>query len=123
MQHEIISKIREFIRSENLRAGDQLPSDSSLAERFGVSKTKLNRAVQKLELYGLLRTRPQIGTIIADVGKLTLDGMLGHILRLKEPDFKSLIEIRIELELSIVQFAAERRREEQLQNIKEALDK
>ncbi|OIQ38440.1 MAG: GntR family transcriptional regulator, partial [Bacteroidetes bacterium MedPE-SWsnd-G1] len=44
------------------------------------------------------------------------------ILRLKEPDFKSLVETRILLELKTVRLAAMRRTEEDLVQIKEALD-
>lgn len=122
MQHDIISKIREFIRSENLEAGDQLPSEGILAKRLGVSRANVSRALQKLELYGLVINRPAKGFSLTELGRVARDGMLDHLVNLDEPDFRALIEVRIELELSIVQFAAERRTNEDLQSIHDALD-
>ena len=48
--------------------------------------------------------------------------MIEDILRLDDPDFKSLVETRILLELKTVRLAALRRTEDDLIKIKEALD-
>jgi GntR family transcriptional repressor for pyruvate dehydrogenase complex len=51
-----------------------------------------------------------------------MNGMIEDILRLEEPDFKSLVETRILLELKTARLAALRRTDEDLLKIKEALD-
>ena len=48
--------------------------------------------------------------------------MIEDILRLEDPDFKSLVETRILLELKTVRLAALRRTEEDLEHLKETLD-
>ena len=121
IQNQIISKIRDLINYKNLEPGDKLPSERMLAEKFGVSRGNLREAIQKLEFYGLLKSRPQSGTFVANIGVIALNGMVDDILQLKEPDFKSLVETRILLELKSVRLAALRRSEDQLNHIEDAL--
>lgn len=122
VQNEIISKIRDLINYKNLEPGDKLPSERMLAEKFGVSRGNLREAIQKLEFYGLLKSRPQSGTFVANIGVIALNGMVDDILRLKEPDFKCLVETRILLELKSVRLAALRRSDEELNQIEDALN-
>jgi GntR family transcriptional repressor for pyruvate dehydrogenase complex len=50
-----------------------------------------------------------------------MNGMIDDILQLKTPDFKSLVETRILLELKSVRLASLRRTDEELKMIKKAL--
>lgn len=122
VQKEVVSKIRDLINFKNLEPGDKLPSERMLSEKFEVSRSNVREAIQKLEFYGLLKSIPQSGTFVANIGVIALNGMIEDILRLEDPDFKSLVETRILLELKTARLAALRRTEEDLQNIKEALD-
>ena len=122
IQKEIISKIRDYINFKNLEPGDKLPSERKLSEKFGVSRSNVREAIQTLEFYGLLYSKPQSGTFVADIGSVAMNGMINEILRLEEPDFKTLVETRILLELKTVRLAALRRTEEDLKEIEEALE-
>ena len=93
-----------------------------LSEKFEVSRSNVREAIQKLEFYGLLNSRPQSGTFVANIGITALNGMIEDILRLDEPDFKSLVETRILIELKTASLAASRRTKEDLVQIKEALE-
>ena len=120
-QKEIISKIRDLINYKNLEPGDKLPSERMLSEKFGVSRSNVREAIQKLEFYGILMSKPQSGTFVADIGQVAMNGMIEDILRLQDPDFKSLVETRILLELKTCRLAAQRRTEQDLQLMREAL--
>ena len=122
IQREIISKLRDYIEYKNLEPGDKLPSERMLTERFQVSRSNIREAIQKLEFYGILKSRPQSGTFIANIGRVAMSGMLDDILRLEDPDFKSLVQTRILLELKTVKLAALRRTDEDLEKLKDALD-
>lgn len=93
-----------------------------LSEKFNVSRSNVREAIQKLEFYGLLKSIPQSGTFVANIGVIAMNGMIEDILRLDEPDFKSLVETRILLELKTSRLAALRRTEKDLVQLKEALD-
>jgi GntR family transcriptional repressor for pyruvate dehydrogenase complex len=120
--NSIISKIRDLINFKNLETGDKLPSERMLSEKFGVTRSLVREAIQKLELYGLLKSIPQSGTFVAQIGVTAMNGMIEEILKLEDSDFKSLVETRILLELKTAQLAAIRRTDEDLIQIKEALD-
>lgn len=122
IQKEIISKIGDLINFKNLEPGDKLPSERMLSDKFGVSRSNVREAIQKLEFYGLLKSIPQSGTFVANIGVIAMNGMIEDILRLDEPDFKSLVETRILLELKTSRLAALRRTEKDLINMEEALN-
>ncbi|MBF8149800.1 FadR family transcriptional regulator [Winogradskyella sp. F6397] len=121
-QKTIISKIGELINLKNLEPGDKLPSERMLSEKFEVTRSNVRRAIQKLEFYGLLESIPQSGTFVANIGVIAMNGMIEDILKLEDPNFKSLVETRILLELKTVRLASLRRTDEDLERIKEALD-
>ncbi|MEW7290598.1 FadR/GntR family transcriptional regulator [Aquimarina sp. 2304DJ70-9] len=122
IQKKIISQIRDLINYKNLEPGDKLPSERTLSEKFEVSRGNIREAIQKLEFYGLLQSIPQSGTFVANIGVIAMNGMIEDILRLEEPEFKSLVETRILLELKTARLAALRRTDDDLKLIKEALD-
>ncbi|WP_430905522.1 FadR/GntR family transcriptional regulator [Maribacter sp. 2-571] len=122
VQQSIIAKLRDLIEYKNLEPGDKLPSERMLSEKFGVSRSNIREAIQKLEFYGILYSKPQSGTFIADIGRVAMSGMMEDILGLEEPDFKALVETRILLELKTVRLAALRRTAADLETLQSALD-
>ena len=79
-QNVIISNIRDLINYKNLEPGDKLPSERMLSEKFGVSRSSVREAIQKLEFYGILNSKPQSGTFIANIGQIAMNGMISDIL-------------------------------------------
>ena len=122
VQNSIISQIRELINYKNLEPGDKIPSERMLADKFEVSRSIVRDAIQKLEFYGILSSIPQSGTFVANIGVIAINGMIDDILRLKEPDFKSLVETRILLEQKTARLASLRRTEADLVQIEAAMD-
>lgn len=117
----IITKIKDLITSRQLESGDKLPSERALSEKFNVSRNQVRSAIQKLEFYGLLKRLPQSGTVVSSIGVTAMNGMMQDILKLQQPDFKSLVETRILLEKNAVKLAAERRSQEDLEHLEQAL--
>lgn len=122
IQNFIIAKIKEHINNKNLEPGDKLPSERMLSEKLEVSRNNVREAIQKLEFYGLLKSIPQSGTFVANIGVIAMNGMIDDILRLEDADFRSLVETRILLELKTCRLAAIRRTDEDLKQIKDAID-
>jgi len=122
LQKQVIFKIKNLINNKNLEAGDKLPSERMLSEKFEVTRSTIREAIQKLEFYGLLKSIPQSGTFVAEIGVIAINGMIDDILRLEDPDFKSLVETRILLELKTVKLAAIKRTDQDLKTLKEALE-
>ncbi len=104
----IIQQIKELISSGVLRPGDRLPAERALAERFRVGRGHIREAIRKLEFYGILKTIPQSGTVVASLGAKALEGLLSNILNLEKEDFQSLTETRALLEIQAARLAAGR---------------
>jgi len=117
----IISSLKDLINFKNLEPGDKLPSERMLSEKFNVSRGNLRDALQTLEYYGLVKSIPQSGTFVADIGITALNGMIDDILSLPAPSFKELVEARIFLELKGVKLAAIRRTTDDLIRMENAL--
>ena len=121
VQKQIILSLKELMNFKNFEPGDKLPSERMSAEKFQVSRFNLREALQTLESYGLVKSIPQSGTFVADIGITALNGMIDDILNLPSPSFKDLVEARIFLELKGVKLAALRRTEDDLIHLENAL--
>lgn len=118
----IIRQIRELILSGQLKPGDRLPSERKLAEQFKLSRGNVRMAIQKLEFYGILRTLPQSGTVVAGIGITALEGLISDVLKIEDNDFAALVETRVLLEAKAAKLAALRRTEQDIQELKKAMD-
>ena len=121
IQKQILLNLKELINLKNLEPGDKLPSERMLSEKFNVSRSNLRQSLQTLEYFGIVKSIPQSGTFIADIGVTALNGMIDDILGLPVPSFKDLVEARIFLELKGVKLAALRRTVDDLIHIENSL--
>lgn len=119
---KIIRQIRELIITKQLNPGDKLPPERRLAERLGISRSNVRDAIKKLEFYGILKTLPQSGTIVAGIGITALEGLITDVLKIEDTDFVSLVETRVLLETEAAKLAAERRTENNIVAIQQALN-
>ncbi|MEM7061267.1 MAG: FadR/GntR family transcriptional regulator [Pseudomonadota bacterium] len=66
---EIASTLRKDIRSGQLSLHERLPSERSLAERYGVARNTLRDALLRLETEKYVKTRPGSGTYVTFVNE------------------------------------------------------
>lgn len=119
---KIIVQIRKLITSGQLSSGDRLPPERKLAEKLAVSRSHIRDAIRKLEFYGILKTVPQSGTVVAGMGLTALESLISDVLKIEKSDFTSLVETRVILEVNATALAAERRTREDIFEIENALD-
>lgn len=116
-EHKIIRQLHQVISSGTLAPGDRLPSERILADQFNVGRGTVRKAIQKLQLYGIVKTHPQSGTIVAETGITILEGLLSNILELEQPDYNTLIETREILEINTAYLAAQRMEQTKLKSL------
>lgn len=119
---KIIRQIRALITAGQLKPGDKLPPERKLAEKFGVGRSVVRDAIRKLEFYGIVKTQPQSGTLIAGMGIVALEGLITDVLNIEETDLQSLVETRVLLEVNAAGRAAERRTTQDIVNLTNALN-
>lgn len=110
----IIKQLQGLISDGTLKPGDRLPSERELAGRFRVGRGYVREAIQRLEFYGILKTYPNTGTIVASLGVKALDGLISNILALDRNDLQSLLETRALLEIHSAWLAAQRATDDEI---------
>jgi len=107
----------DHIEELGLKGGDRLQSERELAKILGISRPSLREAIQILQVQGRLVVRHGIGIFVLD----EVEGeKLRDSLRAAQHRIEELFQMREILEAPAVEWAAERRTEEQLQSMKSA---
>lgn len=59
-----VDQLRQLIHDRDYRPGERLPSERELAERFGISRPSVRRAVASLVEHGVLESRDRSGLYV-----------------------------------------------------------
>jgi GntR family transcriptional repressor for pyruvate dehydrogenase complex len=118
----IMRQIKNLISDGVLKAGDRLPPERELAERFCIGRGHVREALRKLEFYGVLQTFPQSGTTVASLGVAALERLISNLLDLDRDDVKALTETRVILEMHAAQLAAQRATKPAIASLRAALE-
>lgn len=108
LYQQVAARIKESILSGRLRPGQQLPSESDLAEQFGVSRPVMREAVKTLQSRGFLEVRrgSKGGVFVGDLTQLNLAEDLLDLLRLRRVTVEDMYQARRLLEPEVVRQAA-----------------
>ena len=117
---DIVAQLETMILEGTLKAGERLPAERVLAERFGVSRPSLREAIQKLAAKGLLISRHGGGTFVAESLGSTFSDPLLHLLENNSDAQRDLLEFRHTLEGSCAYYAALRATEVDQKRLTEA---
>lgn len=117
LSDKVVDWVTEMIVSHRLSAGDALPSERELAERFGVSRTVIREALRSLSAKGLIETRSGRGMRVAAVSPTAVNESMTLYLRGASLDYGQVHEVRATLEVTIAGLAAERATSEQIETL------
>lgn len=122
LYEQIVQQIEDSIEQGALKPGDQLPAERALALQFGVSRTAVREAVKALREKGLVEAYPGRGTFITSGSSNAIRLTLDRMIKTGSADGTvHLTEVREMLEPEIAALAATRAREENLEELKEAV--
>jgi len=113
----VINQIRDLIHTGILKPGDRLPSEKSIEQKMQIPRGPINKALRRLETYGILKTIPQSGTYVASIGVDALEGLLTNVLKLEDRELEALDDTRYILEIYAAELAAERAPEQQIEEL------
>ena len=120
---EVSARLRNMIRSGELKSGDRLPPERDLAKLLGVSRPTLRAGIRSLSTVGVLQSRQGAGTFVAvRSDSPTLDSSpLEMLSALHGFTSDEMFEARLALEMSIAGLAAERADSEQMTQLAEEI--
>jgi GntR family transcriptional repressor for pyruvate dehydrogenase complex len=113
----VVDEMVALIASGRLKPGDKLPSETILAENFGVSRVTIRESFKKLTMMGIVQIRHGEGTFVS---KISLDSFMKPLFSLIAFEEKSIEEIydaRLFVESGIANLAAKNRTDSDLENI------
>lgn len=102
----VFNTLRDGILQGELEPGERL-MEVHLAQKLGVSRTPIREAIRKLELEGLVQMIPRKGAVVASI---------------TEEDLRDVLEVRKVLECLAVELACQKRTEQDMVELKDALE-
>ncbi|HNP34746.1 MAG TPA: FadR/GntR family transcriptional regulator [Woeseiaceae bacterium] len=106
LAEQIVRRIVGRIRSGNLRPGDRLPAERTLASQLGVGRPTLREALRALQLLGILDIRHGGGVFVSNLQPEALFGPLQLFVDDEEQNLTSLLEARKVIEGAVLAFVA-----------------
>lgn len=120
LAEQVVNVIIGQIDSRALRPGDKLPTETSLMSQLGVSRTVVREAISRMQAMSVIETRHGIGSFVLEPRREPLD--LDIVRASTLSDLLSVLELRISLETECAGLAAQRATEEDVAQIRAALD-
>lgn len=120
LSEQLASALADSIRQGHRVAGEKLPTENTLVQEFGVSRTVVREAFSRLKTLGLIETRQGSGAFVKaqpapgpERLNLAPDGTLDAVIK--------MVEVRRALEAESAALAAARATPKALKNIRQAM--
>ena len=120
-------RLRQSVVHGELQPGERLPNEAALATDFGVSRATVREALRVLAAQNLIRTAKGAGggsyVTLPSVDHISefLTANIGLLTDARDVSLEELLEARELLEVPAARLAAERRNEEELERLRDAI--
>jgi GntR family transcriptional repressor for pyruvate dehydrogenase complex len=104
---QVFNQLRELIFRGEFKAGEKIMTERELAEAFGVSRTSVREAINKLVILGLLDQKQGQGTFVRSP-ESTEKSILAAMVESQDASIADLLEVRMGLECNAAAMAATR---------------
>jgi DNA-binding FadR family transcriptional regulator len=125
LSHDVLDRLLARINSGELIAGDPLPSERELMERYKVGRPAIREAMQSLQRMGLIAiTHGERARVVAPTARTVLDQIADtarHLLTTSPQSLADLKDARIFFELGMARLAAARARDGDIERLESCL--
>ncbi|OIQ31123.1 MAG: GntR family transcriptional regulator [Alphaproteobacteria bacterium MedPE-SWcel] len=112
LSDQVFDRLREMVASGELSAGDVVPSERVLMERFGVGRPAVREALQAMQSKGLITIthggRSRVNALTAGIAFNQVDDLAKLLLSSEPSNIDHLKQVRHILELGTVRIAAQK---------------
>jgi GntR family transcriptional repressor for pyruvate dehydrogenase complex len=119
--NDVAHVLIDYMMSGRMSPGDRLPSERHLSELLGVGRSTIREGVKSLGVLGLVEFRHGGGMYVRATESELLPRVVEWGLLLGEQRIAELVEARTFLEVEIAGLAAERRSQERLVELEQAM--
>lgn len=119
----IFDRIRDSIFNGDLKPGQKLPPERTMAKLFQVSRTTIREALRALELNGIIEIRAYEGSFIRAIEVQTLiNDMASAIIKAEDSMVYEMLDVRRVIETECAALAATRASSLDLERIRKCLE-
>ena len=118
---QVADVIRDQISQQGLTEGDVLPSESQLAEQFGVSGRVIRDALRSLDNQGVVETRQGKRAIVSGLRPIGVQNYFKIAIEADALSVEELLELRLLLEAPAARLAAQRATKDEITTMKRLL--
>jgi GntR family transcriptional regulator, sialic acid-inducible nan operon repressor len=127
LSDQVFERLREMIVRGELGAGDPMPSERELMERFGVGRPAVREALQSMQTMGLITIshgeRSRVSALSADIAFRQMDAVARLLLSASPDNLEHLKEARRLFELGMVRIAAQNATAEDIAELTDLIEK
>ncbi len=123
LSDQVARELQAMISNNIYKIGDKLPVENELAQMFNVSRITIREAVRMLSIMGVLDVRQGDGTFVKSLSPESFMKPLLPMLSLNKKNLEDIFEVRMLLECKVAELAALNANEEQLETLRDLLDK
>ena len=115
--------ITEYIKSNKLEVGDTIPKEMEFAESLGVSRTVIREALTRLRTIGIIDSKKHKGMVLSQPDIIeNFEKVMGTNL-IGDETLKDIFELRLILEMGMVDLLFARKTQEDLAELTEIVDR
>jgi DNA-binding FadR family transcriptional regulator len=122
LAEQVARGLIEFIEREPVAPGETLPSENTLAARFAVSRPIVREALKALAATGVVQVVNGKGAVVQPLSSDPLRIFFERAIGIDASAVREVMELRRGIEIEAAMLAAERRTEEDLERLEQALD-
>ena len=127
LSDQVFQRLRDMVANGELVAGDTVPSERALMEKFGVGRPAVREALQAMQNKGLITIahgeRSRVNALTAGVAFNQLDDIAKLLLSSEPANIDHLKQVRQILELGSVKIAAQKCTPEDASDLAELIEK
>jgi len=118
---QVFDQLRELIFRGEFKSGEKILTERELAEAFGVSRTSVRDAINKLVVMGLLEQKQGQGTFVRSPESKE-KSILATMVESQNASISDLLEVRMGLECNAAAMAATRAVEKDFQFMEKSIE-
>jgi GntR family transcriptional repressor for pyruvate dehydrogenase complex len=112
-----------MIKNGAIKVGERLPGQRSLANQLGIGRSSLREAIRHLEVLGILKTKPGLGTYVISDKPKSFETPLETWLAEHRDEVNKVFEVREAVESKAAELASTRATQEEIHDISKVLEK
>lgn len=96
-------RVIQYIRENNLKPGDGLPREADFCEMLGVSRTAVREGLKRLQVLGIVETKPKVGMVVANADLESIFRMIAFSMASSRRKLEDLFDTRYVIETNMAE--------------------